>query len=497
MNLLYLANVVVAEVGEDYYWHWTHDQEIGKALIAACATLIAALIAIAGVVLTVRKTTQQIEFSKQGTPPELTRYKEWLEVSKAYKELVNSENVDALSKVSNEYKGIEASREVAFQRAVWERKVLAACPELNGQKRLLDMPINFSTSNNKNNFPKKLPNFRSDRTFLVEALLVIPVSIFFVFLSIYLVWLSIIHPAIYCISPESILYIDSKVPWGRGDAIFDIWEAVRVFVLSALLIGLVNFLINVGDSLRIGVSGEKFAEYGYLRILQEKIDAHNFKKILESTSEKANNSQRFYFGIIDADYREIIYYPEQLKGKYMLLLQPFMIALPYWVLNFRCKKRGYNYGEYRFDIFGVDKEEASNNLNAPIENKETYNKTKESKQMIRRKFSRSAGCRKLKVVRLNREESLQGKKGSNARGGYKAEISGINKEENPNKLDISVDDKKTYKKLIRRKFSRPAGCRKSKVIRLNREESLQGKKVSLVRWIALWISEKWESLNRS
>ena len=86
MNLLYLANVVVAEVGEDYYWHWTHDQEIGKALIAACATLIAALIAIAGVVLTVRKTTQQIELSKQGTPPELTRYKEWLEVSERYKD---------------------------------------------------------------------------------------------------------------------------------------------------------------------------------------------------------------------------------------------------------------------------------------------------------------------------------------------------------------------------------------------------------------------------
>ena len=57
MNLLYLANVVVAEVGGDYYWHWTHDQEIGKALVAAGATVIAALIAIAGVVLTVRKTT--------------------------------------------------------------------------------------------------------------------------------------------------------------------------------------------------------------------------------------------------------------------------------------------------------------------------------------------------------------------------------------------------------------------------------------------------------
>lgn len=353
MNLLYLANVVVAEVGGDYYWHWTHDQEIGKALVAAGATVIAALIAITGVVLTVRKTTQQIEFSKQGTPPELTRYKEWLEVSKAYKELVNSENVDALSKVSNEYKGIEASREVAFQRAVWERKVLAACPELNGQKRLLDMPINFLTSNNKNNFPKKLPNFRSDRSFLVEALLVIPVSIFFVLLSIYLVWFSIIHPAIYWISPEFILYIDSKFPWGRGDAIFDIWEAVRVFVLSVLLIGLVNFLINVGDSLRIGISGEKFAEYGYLRILQERVDAHDFKKIFESTSEKANNAQRLYFGITDAGYRELIYCPKILGNKYMLALQPIFLALPYWVLNFWCEKRRYNYGEYKPEVFGL------------------------------------------------------------------------------------------------------------------------------------------------
>ena len=104
MNLLYLANVVVAEVGGDYYWHWTHDQEIGKALVAAGATVIAALIAIIGVALTARKTTQQIEFSKQGTPPELTRYKDWLEVSTAYKELIKTENVDALSKVSNEYK---------------------------------------------------------------------------------------------------------------------------------------------------------------------------------------------------------------------------------------------------------------------------------------------------------------------------------------------------------------------------------------------------------
>lgn len=103
MNLLYLANVVVAEVSEDYYWHWTHDQEIGKALVTACATIVAALIAIIGVALTARKTTQQMELSKQGTPPELTRYKEWLEVSEKYKDLVNSTNVHILGKSLSEY----------------------------------------------------------------------------------------------------------------------------------------------------------------------------------------------------------------------------------------------------------------------------------------------------------------------------------------------------------------------------------------------------------
>ncbi|WP_314683016.1 hypothetical protein [Rothia mucilaginosa] len=146
MNLLYLANVVVAEVGEDYYWHWTHDQEIGKALVAACATVIAALIAITGVILTVRKTTQQIELSKQGTPPELTRYKEWLEVSEKYKEFVNLENVDALSIDPEEYREIEASRKASLERATWERKVLSACPDIRAQKRILNIPHAMSTA---------------------------------------------------------------------------------------------------------------------------------------------------------------------------------------------------------------------------------------------------------------------------------------------------------------------------------------------------------------
>ena len=42
-----------------------------------------------------RKIDKQMELSKQATPPELTRYKEWLEISGKYKELVNSDDVDS------------------------------------------------------------------------------------------------------------------------------------------------------------------------------------------------------------------------------------------------------------------------------------------------------------------------------------------------------------------------------------------------------------------
>ena len=50
-----------------------------------------------------RKADRQMDFSKRSKPPELARYKELLEISKEYKELVNFENVDALVIVSPEY----------------------------------------------------------------------------------------------------------------------------------------------------------------------------------------------------------------------------------------------------------------------------------------------------------------------------------------------------------------------------------------------------------
>ena len=81
MNQLLLAQVPAAGFDWDYFWHWTHDKDLGKVLISAIPPITTAIIAALSLILTARRETKQMELSKQGTPPELTRYKEWLEVS--------------------------------------------------------------------------------------------------------------------------------------------------------------------------------------------------------------------------------------------------------------------------------------------------------------------------------------------------------------------------------------------------------------------------------
>lgn len=455
MNLLPLANVVAAGFDWDYLWHWTHDDGLTKAIITA---VIAGVVSLCVAWWNGRKTDKQMELSKEATPPELTRYKEWLEISGKYKELVGSTNVHILAKISSEYQEIESSRKEALTRATWERKVLASCPNIRGQKRLLDIPVSQVVHGNKE--ISSLPNFRCGKYLWLEALLVVPA---FVGILITMIMLAI----------SFIIHLSS------GDK--DVIGLTVLFVLNFLLClyGL-SFWVNAAESTRNSLSGEWFAEYGYLRILQENLPSDKFEDLFKFSMSKINNPQRYFFALWDGNYRNFVYFPKWVESKFSFILEPVIFGLPYSLINIRHKSRGYNYGEYRFDIFDIDKEETSNNLNVPIGNKETYNKAKGSKQIIRRKFSRPTGCRKSKVFRPNRRESLQGKKGANVRGEYKAEIS--------NKLDISVDDKKTYKKLIRHKFSRPAGCRKLKVFHLNREESLQGKKGSFVRrWLCRFL----------
>lgn len=333
MNLLYLANVVVAEVGEDYYWHWTHDQEIGKALVAACATVIAALIAITGVILTVRKTTQQIELSKQGTPPELTRYKEWLEVSEKYKEFVNLENVDELSIDPEEYREIEASRKASLERATWERKVLSACPDIRAQKRILNIPHAMSTAE-KIDFFALWPWFKSRLVKILENI--------FAILMTALIFVELIE---YLWKPISMQSAFSDV----------------------FVVFLIGYVFSMLLSIYAADSGEMDAEYYFIRLHSAETEV-NEEETIKSFSRYFPNMRRVRLAYLKSEYRNWIYYPGySLQGRRLLhffipVILFFYYFLPfYWILCFVSWVRYGEwkmYGTYRPGAFGLDEEKS-------------------------------------------------------------------------------------------------------------------------------------------
>lgn len=333
MNLLYLANVVVAEVGEDYYWHWTHDQEIGKALVTAGATVIAALIAITGVVLTVRKTTQQIELSKQGTPPELTRYKEWLEVSERYKELAKTSDACKTEDNLNEYQEIESSRTAALKRAIWERKVLSACPDIRAQKRILNIPYAMSTAK-KIDFFALWPWFKSRPVKILENI--------FAILMTALIFVELIE---YLWKPISMQSAFSDV----------------------LVVFLVGYVFSMLLSVYAADSGEMDAEYYFIRIrkAEPKLKA---TETIEAFSKYVANGRRVRLAFLKSEYRNWVYYPG-----YSLQERPFLrwvipvilffyYFLPiYWILCFISWVRYREwkmYGTYRPGAFGLDEEKS-------------------------------------------------------------------------------------------------------------------------------------------
>lgn len=343
MNLLPLANVVAAGFDWDYLWHWTHNDGLVKAVIAA---VIAGIVSLSVAWWNGRKVDKQMELSKEATPPELTRYKEWLEISEKYKELVDSTNVHILAKNSPEYQEIKSSREEALKRAIWERKVLSACPNVRGQKRLLNVSANLVVHGNKE--ISSLPNFRYGKYLWLEALLIVPA---FVGISIIMVMLTV----------SFIIRLLS----GDEDFIGSTISFVLIFLFC--LYGL-SFWLNAAESTRINLSGEQFAECGYLRILQENLPSDKFEDLFKSSSNKINNSQRCFFALWDDNYRNFVYYPKWVEGKFAFILEPIIFGLPYRIINIRHKSRGYNYGEYRPEIFGISEETSGENQTGQDEN---------------------------------------------------------------------------------------------------------------------------------
>lgn len=328
MSLLPLANVVAAGFDWDYLWHWTHDDGLIKAAIAA---VIAGFVSLSVAWWNGLKVDKQIELSKEATPPELTRYKEWLEVSEKYKELVNSTNVHILGKSLEEYQEIESSRKAALGRATWERKVLSVCPQVDAQKRLLNISPSFIVNDDSNSQVIRMPDFKSSKLFLAEIIILAPVALCLVGFPVFWLLQAIFKPA-------------------PGDSLVD------NLILVLLSICVVNILLNVADSMHSAFSGSRFAEYAYLCIVREKVEDKEFLGLVESVAGPGNNSSRFYYAVMDADYRELVYCPKILNSKYSPISSSFMLMLPYWMINIICKKNGYNIGEYKSGVFKIENE---------------------------------------------------------------------------------------------------------------------------------------------
>ena len=331
MNLLPLANVVAAGFEWDYLWHWTHDDGLTKAIITA---VIAGVVSLCVAWWNGRKTDKQMELSKEATPPELTRYKEWLEASEKYKALVGSLDSGSSAEELDEYKEIESSRKVALKRAVWERKVLSACPDANGQKRLLDIPDGVVVNGSKAN---STPSFGSAGLTTIGL-----------FISVLLILLA---AAFICLIVADLWDVIYAKGFKLGE--WDITSIVADPLLIAFILWGAIYFMNIIDAVILNLTGKYFAEYGYLRIIREDLSAEEFKDVLRGSSNGSSNAQRYIFALWDGNYRNFVYCPGGLNSKFSYIWVVFKFGLPYRLINIRHKSRGYNYGEYRPEIFGI------------------------------------------------------------------------------------------------------------------------------------------------
>lgn len=277
-----------------------------------------------------RKIDKQMELSKQATPPELTRYKTWLEVSEVFKKLEGVKDTGTLAD-SKEYQEIEASRKVALERAVWERKVISVCPDIHVQRRILNIPYVILLG-------KKI-DFFTLWPWLKSRLVKILEHIFSVFIT---VWLAVI--LIECLQG-----VKNKQ---------DFFVNVLSFVFITYILSYILTLLSADY-------GEMDTEYYCIQIRTAETESHG-EELTGSFSRYVANRRRVRFASLKSEYREWIYYPgfslrERPIWRFIIPVILFVYNLfpVYWVLClFSWSKYGEwkMYGTYRLSAFGLDEE---------------------------------------------------------------------------------------------------------------------------------------------
>ncbi len=287
-----------------------------------------------------RKIDKQMELSKQATPPELTRYKTWVEVSEKYKELMEFERANSFEGAEKEYQEIRASRKAALERAVWERRVLSSCSDIVAQRRLLELPEGYIFTENVNSI-QIVPSFESK------------VSIIFHFIS-YII--SIIFSVVFIIFLAKYFVIFS------GNALSSEIDYLQAFLF--MIIGILLFFVSmmavrllyvVLDGFVDVLRGVKIAEHEYIKIVRIYAREEVFAEVIDVASKAYKNASRVRYSFLDEKYSDVINLPAVWSSGlwYSGISKFFGFMVPYFVLE-KFNKSGKPYGSYLDEAFKID-----------------------------------------------------------------------------------------------------------------------------------------------
>lgn len=291
-----------------------------------------------------RKADRQMDFSKRSKPPELARYKELLEISKEYKELVNFENVDALAIVSPEYREIEGCRKIALERLAWEHKVLSECRDIQARKRLLKIPESYIVGQWMGDI-KIFPSFNTILSVFLQVIL----YIFMIAMSI--------RYGIECIKLAILSFqviVNPEILDGERQYMVVLIPALTLF-LTFMSIFSVRTLYVVIKPLGNAISSGEIARYEYIKILQKYAPKNICENLDALINSPAKAVVRLGYAMFDSEYAALVNVPKIWRRNkwYIPPVKILMAAVPYALLE-KFNKSGKPYGSYLEGAFEID-----------------------------------------------------------------------------------------------------------------------------------------------
>ena len=294
-------------------------------------TIISSAIGLLGSIIVAwwsgRKIDKQMELSKQATPPELTRYKTWVEVSEKYKELMEFERANSFNDAEKEYQEIRASRKAALERAVWERKIFATCPNLAVQKLLMQIS------------PSKI--FRIVNTKDGESITSSDAYIhprFAPYFISFLIW-ALLFASFFASLVLSALNGDRR----------NFWASLVAMVCVSIM---AHFFCEIVPD---GMSGAAESTYYFRKILI----SHGWRFEVNLGVEASMMARQLRYSIFVLDYIKVIYCPWESKN---IIIAIFMKVVAYFNPGYYVRKSFKNedsvlWGSYKEELLNGDLKE--------------------------------------------------------------------------------------------------------------------------------------------